>query len=74
MSPSSVLITGANRGIGLEFVRQYAQLQNCPHVFAGCRSPDTAKVSQLILQKMKEVEHITLTYTGISLQFNVFLI
>lgn len=46
MSPASVLITGANRGIGLEFVRQYAQLQPvCPsNVFAACRAPESAKV------------------------------
>jgi hypothetical protein len=46
MAPSSVLITGANRGVGLEFVRQYAQLQpqSPRHVFAACRSPDSAKV------------------------------
>lgn len=37
---SSVLITGANRGIGLEFVRQYAA--DGWRVFAGCRAPDAA--------------------------------
>ncbi len=38
----TVLITGANRGIGLEFVRQY--LQDGWRVFATCRQPEAAKV------------------------------
>jgi len=36
----SVLITGANRGIGLEFARQYAA--DGWRVFAGCRAPSKA--------------------------------
>ena len=35
-----VLITGANRGLGLEFVRQYAA--DSWHVFAACRAPGEA--------------------------------
>lgn len=35
-----VLVTGANRGLGLEFVRQYAE--RGARVFAGCRNPDGA--------------------------------
>ena len=41
MESRSVLVTGANRGLGLEFVRQYAQAGW--RVFAGCRSPKAAK-------------------------------
>jgi NAD(P)-dependent dehydrogenase (short-subunit alcohol dehydrogenase family) len=37
----SVLITGANRGIGLEFARQYAAEGWV--VFASCRNPKAAK-------------------------------
>jgi NAD(P)-dependent dehydrogenase (short-subunit alcohol dehydrogenase family) len=37
---SSVLITGANRGLGLEFARQYAAAGW--RVFACCRNPDEA--------------------------------
>jgi NAD(P)-dependent dehydrogenase (short-subunit alcohol dehydrogenase family) len=36
----SALITGANRGIGLEFVRQY--LSEGWHVYAACRDPERA--------------------------------
>ncbi len=36
----NVLVTGANRGIGLEFVKQYLNKQYC--VLANCRQPDLA--------------------------------
>lgn len=36
----TLLITGANRGIGLEFTRQY--LAEGWHIIATCRNPDTA--------------------------------
>lgn len=45
MSLGSVLITGANRGLGLEFVKQFLGLPNPPkHLFATCRNPDKAEV------------------------------
>src|SRR6516162_10653081 len=36
----SALITGANRGIGLEFARQY--LADGWQIYAACRDPDSA--------------------------------
>ena len=44
-----VLVTGANRGIGLELVRQC--LGRGGHVFAGCRNPQQA----VELQKLAEI-------------------
>ncbi len=38
---TNVLITGANRGLGLEFARQYRG--KSWRVFAACRNPDAAK-------------------------------
>ncbi|XP_054749146.1 C-signal-like isoform X1 [Lytechinus pictus] len=43
----TILVTGANRGIGLAFVRLLARYEPTPaFVFATCRSPDTAKELQ----------------------------
>ncbi len=42
----SVLITGANRGIGLEFVRQYCDLGW--QVTACCRNPDNSEALQAL--------------------------
>lgn len=44
----NVLITGASRGLGLEFARQYAQAGY--RVFATCRNPDEATGLQGLLQ------------------------
>ncbi|KFM58979.1 hypothetical protein X975_00629, partial [Stegodyphus mimosarum] len=49
MSIGSVLITGANRGIGLEFVKQFLSLPKPPQVlFATCRNPSKADDLQQI--------------------------
>ena len=43
MLTRSILITGSNRGIGLELVRQFAQHPEAPEfIFAACRNPHTA--------------------------------
>lgn len=39
-----ILITGANRGLGLAFTRRY--LERGERVFAGCRRPETARQLQ----------------------------
>jgi len=44
MVANSILITGANRGLGLEFVKQFLGAQSPPkHVIATCRDPSKAK-------------------------------
>ncbi|KAJ0065573.1 hypothetical protein NL108_013486 [Boleophthalmus pectinirostris] len=48
MAAYSVLITGANRGIGLELVRQITETQRpLSKVFACCRDPDGPKAQEL---------------------------
>ncbi|HEC22974.1 MAG TPA: SDR family oxidoreductase [Chloroflexi bacterium] len=41
-----ILITGANRGLGLEFVRQYSDAGS--RIFATCRNPETATALQAL--------------------------
>ncbi|MGH8507315.1 MAG: SDR family oxidoreductase [Gammaproteobacteria bacterium] len=48
----TVLITGCNRGLGLEFVRQYAQAGW--RVFATCRNPEQAMALNLIASASQE--------------------
>lgn len=48
LNPRSVLVTGSNRGIGLELVKQLVGKSNPPErIFATCRDPEgpRAKVS-----------------------------
>ncbi|XP_069134900.1 C-signal-like isoform X1 [Argopecten irradians] len=43
IAPRAVLITGANRGLGLEFVRQIVRFSTPPkYLFATCRNPESA--------------------------------
>ncbi|TLY84259.1 MAG: SDR family oxidoreductase [Gammaproteobacteria bacterium] len=48
---NTVLVTGANRGIGLEFARQYAV--DGWRVLAGCRNPDSAQALQRLMPDME---------------------
>ena len=45
-----ILITGANRGIGLATVREYLK-QGDVHLFAVCRNPDSAQELQSLAQQ-----------------------
>ena len=57
-----VLVTGANRGLGLEFVRQYAE--RGARVFAGCRNPDGAGfLSTLVAHWPASIEVVELDVT-----------
>jgi NAD(P)-dependent dehydrogenase (short-subunit alcohol dehydrogenase family) len=51
---STVLITGTNRGIGLEFVKQYAE--KGWDVIATARKPDEAKELQELAKKHKKIK------------------
>jgi len=53
-----VLITGANRGLGLEFTRRY--LERGDQVFAACRRPESARQ----LQELKAAHPAGLTIVG----------
>jgi len=47
----TILVTGANRGIGLELVKQYAK-SGC-NILACCRDPDHAAELKLLMQTYK---------------------
>src|SRR3954471_16710591 len=51
---STVLVTGANRGIGLEFVRQYAN--DGASVIACAREPDKAKELKKLADEHRQIE------------------
>jgi NAD(P)-dependent dehydrogenase (short-subunit alcohol dehydrogenase family) len=50
----AVLITGASRGLGLEFARQYAA--DGRHVIATCRAPEKADALQKLAQQYSTVK------------------
>ncbi|GBM32568.1 C-factor [Araneus ventricosus] len=57
----SVLITGANRGIGLEFVKQFLNLPSPPNIiFATCRNPDKADDLQNLAKSNPNVKILPL--------------
>ncbi|MCI0653520.1 MAG: SDR family oxidoreductase [Methylococcaceae bacterium] len=70
-----ILITGANRGIGLEFVRQYAREGD--HIIACCRSPETAydlqpafdsvEIQQLDISRSESIQQLVNKLAGIKI-------
>lgn len=59
--PKTVFITGANRGIGLEFVKQYAE--KGWNVIATCRNPKRASALKELARAHTRVEIHTLDVT-----------
>ncbi|RWS05174.1 hypothetical protein B4U79_01861 [Dinothrombium tinctorium] len=57
---TSILITGANRGLGLEFVKQYAAIANVNLIFATCRNPEKADKLQAIAKSNPKVRVLQL--------------
>jgi NAD(P)-dependent dehydrogenase (short-subunit alcohol dehydrogenase family) len=55
---TTILVTGANRGIGLEFVRQYAA--EGADVIACCREPDKAAALDALARTARNVRVATL--------------
>ncbi|MBY5991377.1 SDR family oxidoreductase [Ferrimonas balearica] len=58
---NTVLITGANRGLGLEFVRQYAK--RGWQVLACCRAPEQAEALQALANDLGGIEPMALDVT-----------
>lgn len=64
MSPKSILITGCNRGIGLELVKQYLKSSSPPnHLFATCRDPSKAEELSALAKENAHLHILTLDVT-----------
>ncbi|XP_015787489.1 uncharacterized protein LOC107364581 [Tetranychus urticae] len=64
LNVSSILITGTNKGIGLEFIRQLASLEpKIPNIIATCRDPDTAEELKSIAKASNNVHILKLDVT-----------
>ena len=57
--PNRILITGANRGVGLALVHLLAK--TAEHIYAGCRQPDSAEALQQLARSADNVSVIGLT-------------
>ena len=58
MNPSTILITGANRGLGLKFAELYAQKNF--HVIATCRDIDSADQLTRMANRYSNIQILTL--------------
>ena len=54
----SVIVTGANRGLGLELVQQLASKSSCLSVIATCRDPDQAQTLLKIRDEHQDKVHV----------------
>lgn len=59
--PQTILITGANRGIGLALTKRY--LSNDEHVIATCRDPDGAEALKAIEKENRNLSILPLDVT-----------
>lgn len=57
----TVVITGANRGLGLEFAQHYSKHAN--RVIACCRQPDQAEALNILIKEKNNTEIFTLDVT-----------
>lgn len=46
---ANIVVTGASRGLGLEFVKQLAKYSRAPNIIALCRNPEKAEVVLLFM-------------------------
>ena len=51
----NIVITGASRGLGLEFVKQLSKTSSCQRIFASCRNPDGAEQLQKLADDHQQV-------------------
>lgn len=66
MNPRSVLITGTNRGIGLQLVRSFLELSSPPkHLIATCRNPDDAVALQSLAKEHKNITVLKLDCSNV---------
>ncbi|KAJ1144930.1 hypothetical protein NDU88_011224 [Pleurodeles waltl] len=57
----SVVVTGSNRGLGLELVKSLATLQPAPdHVIATCRNPENAQELQMLSKTYSNIRILPL--------------
>ncbi|XP_074141119.1 C-signal-like [Sminthopsis crassicaudata] len=74
LSPSSVLVTGSNRGLGLEFIKQLLQLPQPPQMlFATCRNPSGAQELQELAAQHSNVRILPLDLENIASIQEAFL-